>query len=216
MLKRRRSRRRGQADPQVVPARRPVVAGAAGGVGTSMVAELLDGIDDGVLAEGNGCDVLVARATSDGLVAAQAALGRLSPLAGKPLLVLVGDAPRYRPFDARVRARLARGWTCGILAVPWVEFLRHHSDPRGALAAARSSGKRPLRWARPLLGLSVAAREVLAERLAEDLAPDDPSDTGASGQDGPASPDGSPASPTGDGTPMAAALAGPATAEPSH
>ncbi|MCZ9635049.1 hypothetical protein [Rhodococcus sp. BH5] len=149
--------------------RAPVVAGAAGGVGTSVIAALIGGIDEGVVAAGRGADVLVARWDVPGCIAAGAALARMHDAAAYPALVLVADSPRPRPAEAKVLARILRGLVCEVVTVDWCEQLRMTTDPVAEITRAATLFDAPAksltRWVRPWKAVRMIVLAVVAERL---------------------------------------------------
>lgn len=111
--------------------RPPHVAGAAGGVGASVVAAALLALDCGVFQPGMPVDVLVCRDTLDSLGTAQRALALLRT---RPILAVVTGAARFPPgFSLRgpigARVRMAEGNTSGVALIPFVPSWREVESP---------------------------------------------------------------------------------------
>jgi hypothetical protein len=104
----------------------PRVAGVAGGVGTSLLADALHAIDDGVYVEGP-VDVLVCRTTVTSLGDAHRVLA-LVPY--PPVLAVVADIPDVVPAAVRARIRMvSRHAVLDAIPVPFVEGWRDVDDP---------------------------------------------------------------------------------------
>ena len=127
----------------------PLVAGVAGGVGTTMVATAIGGGDLGVFV-GRGADVLVCRATGDSLVRAGRAAQLVIGSTGRPPVIAVTAADfsgPSRPVAARLR--LLEPHAAAIVVLPFVRRWRDLAVPldevRGLLAVPHSEVPRVLR-----------------------------------------------------------------------
>lgn len=103
----------------------PRIAGVAGGVGTSLLADALHAIDDGVYVDGP-VDVLVCRTTLTSLGDAHRAL---SQVVYPPVLAVVADIPDVVPGPVRARIRMASAYLLDAIAVPFVGEWRNVDDP---------------------------------------------------------------------------------------
>lgn len=152
----------------------PTVGGIVGGIGCSTVALISHGRDMGVLAPGQATDVVVAPDTAYGLMRLEELLGQwpveVGPTAPddssattpRPVLVLIGDAPRRRPPEAALRLRMAREHIDPtVIAIPWIERLRHCGDAPAFLGEVFAAERRA-KWARQLAGYGVAVRHTVA------------------------------------------------------
>jgi hypothetical protein len=102
--------------------RQPLVAGVAGGVGTTTIAVALRALDWDLYIEGTAVDVLVCRSTVHSLGEAHRSVGH-TPY--PPILVVVDDVPdRARlaafPSAVRARTRMVEPHVAGAVAVPFV------------------------------------------------------------------------------------------------
>ena len=115
-----------------------MVAGVAGGVGTTTVARALAGLDRGVFT-GRPVDVLVCRATADSLVrAARAAYLISTQQPRRPVLAVnIADATcPSRPSLARMR--LLEPHTAGVVVLPYVRRWRDLATPLDDVAGLLS------------------------------------------------------------------------------
>ncbi|MCI0690045.1 MAG: hypothetical protein L0Y54_22840 [Sporichthyaceae bacterium] len=127
-------------EPPAPGARQFVVSAAHGGAGASTVTAMLDPDGAGAAVEAppgmpapGRCPVLVARASSYGLLRAGQVLTSW-PVAGpRPYLVLVADAPVAMPGPARFRLRVLGGSTAGVAHVRYLFRLRWFDHPTAAL-----------------------------------------------------------------------------------
>jgi hypothetical protein len=111
---------------------RPVIAGATGGTGASVLAAAIGGVDHGVHKGSDRVHLLVCRPWMTSLYAAEAVLGRyaraqagLGQHVHPPVLAVVADLPRQAVSRAaRARLRLMEPNTSGIVHVPFVAKLR--------------------------------------------------------------------------------------------
>lgn len=110
----------------------PRVAGVAGGVGTTLVARMLDtAADYGQHRPGEAVEVLVCRSVP-GQVAT--AIASATSLDVRPVLVIVDDCPQrdwLRTVTQRVE--MARPNLPAVLRVRWIEQLRAVDNPHEAL-----------------------------------------------------------------------------------
>ena len=127
----------------------PLVAGVAGGVGTTMVATAIGAGDLGVFV-GRGVDVLVCRATGDSLVRAGRAAQLLVGSTGRLPVIAVTAADASgpsRPVSARLR--LLEPHAAAIVVLPFVRRWRDLAVPldevRGLLTTPRNEVPRVLR-----------------------------------------------------------------------
>ncbi|MFB7878516.1 hypothetical protein ACFC06_24995 [Nocardia sp. NPDC056064] len=129
-------------------ARRPVIGGIAGGVGTTTVAHLLDGIDVGVV-EANGTqavDVLVTRARA---VAVSWAIATAQQMPVRPVLVVVADSEGRWPSVVRRRLKMAAAnLDTPVLRLGWLSPLAASDNPWDLLATSVFATERKThRWA---------------------------------------------------------------------
>jgi hypothetical protein len=134
--------------------RAPILVGVAGGVGTTTIATVLGSTDRSVYRAGLSVDVLVCRSTAASLAASLVAV-QSAP--GRPVLLVVADAPGKAPKTAAARMRMVQAHTTAVLYLPWVEQLREVDTPATDLATAVRAGETP-KWALP-------ARTAFAELL---------------------------------------------------
>lgn len=130
--------------------RTPVIAGVAGGVGTSTVAAALHALDAGrcgtdALA---GVDVLVCRGTGESLWRADALAGPLTTTGPRPVLAVTAEAGVPRdPMRSRLRDIEPR--FSGVLMLPyvgrWCEITDPHVEAAALLAEPPEQLPRPLR-----------------------------------------------------------------------
>ncbi|MGH3568768.1 MAG: hypothetical protein ACRDRH_22630 [Pseudonocardia sp.] len=130
--------------------RTPVIAGVAGGVGTSTVAAALHALDAGrcgaeALA---GVDVLVCRGTGESLRRADALAGPLMASGPRPVLAVTAGAGVPRdPLLARLRD--IEPQFSGVLMLPyvgrWCEVTDPHVEAAALLAEPPERLPRPLR-----------------------------------------------------------------------
>jgi hypothetical protein len=133
--------------------RAPVVAGVAGGVGTTTVAVALRG-HDGACERVDTADVLACRGTLDSLARAAAALEHAGP-GPRPVLAVTLDGARAR---GALRARLELLDAGAIVVLPHVRRWRTLADP---VAEAAILLREPVdRLPRPLRAYAAALREL--------------------------------------------------------
>ncbi|PXX53895.1 hypothetical protein DFR70_12616 [Nocardia tenerifensis] len=130
--------------------RRPVIGGIAGGVGTTTVAHLLDGIDLGVI-EANGTqsvDVLVTRATA---VAVSWAICTAQKMPARPVLVVVAGSDGRWPAVVERRLKMAAAnLATPVLRLPWFTPLPASDNPWDLLATGVfDADRKTYRWAEP-------------------------------------------------------------------
>ncbi len=145
--------------------RTPVIAGVAGGVGTSTVAAALHALDAGrcgaeALA---GVDVLVCRGTGESLRRAGALAGPLTASGSRPVLAVTAEAGMPRdPLLSRLRDIEPR--FSGVLMLPYVGRWCEVTDPH--VEAAALLAELPERLPRPLRAYAGALR-LLARTVVE-------------------------------------------------
>jgi hypothetical protein len=132
--------------------RAPVVAGVAGGVGTSTLAAALHAVDGGRAAAGSRPDVLVCRAESLHLAGPSAA----------PVLVVVADRPP--PFDQV-------GSDAAVVVVPDVVAWHGLDAPEVAGLLALAPAHRPARLAAYIAALLDVAAALVRSGVLERPAP---------------------------------------------
>ena len=125
--------------------RAPILAGVTGGVGASTVGVVLGCGDRGRFQPGVSVDVLVCRSTAASVAAAVTAV-QSAP--GRPVLLVVADAPGKPPKTATARMRMVEAHTTAVIYLPWVEQLRDADTPAHDLAAAVRAVETP-KWALP-------------------------------------------------------------------
>ncbi|MGY4102036.1 hypothetical protein ACW2Q0_21170 [Nocardia sp. R16R-3T] len=130
--------------------RRPVIGGIAGGVGTTTVAHLLDGIDMGVI-EANGTqsvDVLVTRATA---VAVSWAISTAQKMPVRPVLVVVAGSEGRWPAVVERRLKMAAtNLATPVLRLGWFSPLAASDNPWELLATGVfDADRKTYRWADP-------------------------------------------------------------------
>ncbi len=135
-------------DEAVAP-RAPLVAGVAGGVGTTTIARALAGVDRGVFT-GRPVDVLVCRATADSLVRAARAAYLISSQQHRRPVLAVNTADIAGPSRPGVaRMRLLEPHTAGVVVLPYVRRWRDLATPladvTGLLNRPVTELPRPLR-----------------------------------------------------------------------
>lgn len=110
--------------------RMPRIAGVAGGMGTSLLAEALRAHDAGVYDDGP-VDILVCRTTVNDLGAVHQAVAR-APY--PPVLAVVADIPASLPSAVRARIRMVAPHVQAAVAVPFVMEWRAMDNPYAAAA----------------------------------------------------------------------------------
>ncbi|GAA4558858.1 hypothetical protein [Pseudonocardia xishanensis] len=129
-------------------AHRPHVAGVAGGVGVTTIAHALRGHDAGIH-RGQSIEILVCRATSESLVRAAHAIGRLDQ---QPILA-VNCTDSGRPGRAvMTRLHMIAPHTARTVLLPHVDHWRALSKPLDAVrelvdSPRRDLGRQARRWA---------------------------------------------------------------------
>ncbi|MGW5317799.1 hypothetical protein [Nocardia thailandica] len=153
--------------------RGPIVGGIAGGVGTTTVAHLVDGIDVGVVdADGTRqVDVLVARSTA---VSVNWAITTAKRMWERPILVVVAHGTGHWPAVVERRLKMAAAnLDTPILRLPWASPLAASDNPWELLAdAAFHADRKAHRWANQALELHIAVSKAFAAR--RDASPPDP------------------------------------------
>lgn len=129
---------------------RPVVGGIAGGVGTTTVAHLLNGIDVGVI-EANGTqsvDVLVTRATA---VAVSWAITTAHQMPTRPVLVVIADSEGRWPSVVQRRLKMAAAnLNTPVLRLGWFSPLAASDNPWDLLTTGVfDADRKTYRWAGP-------------------------------------------------------------------
>lgn len=124
---------------------RLVVAGVAGGVGTTAVALVLGGSDARVFT-GRHTDIIVCRTTAESLLRASRAVGVLGTRLGAVAVSSLDSTRPARPVAARLRLLESSAAT---VVMPFVPALLSATDPhailRTALGTAEADLSRPLR-----------------------------------------------------------------------
>lgn len=142
----------------------PRVGGIGGGVGTSVVAALIEAQDLGVVTDAAAIEVLVCRSTASSVTKA-IALATSVPV--RPVLVVVDDCPN--PWVPEVTARVKSADIDHKMRLRWIDPLRAAANPvQTAASAVWAQDERPRKW---LLGLRedrdrlvTAVIDVLTER----------------------------------------------------
>ncbi len=130
----------------------PRVGGVAGGVGTTVVAALLQGIDVGVVnPEGiEPVQVLVCRSTAHSV---QAAVILAARMPRTPVVVVVADCGDRPPASVRHRLHMAEPNLAAIVRVPWWPSLRDLDDPAARISEVAWGGVAPSRPERSVPGV---------------------------------------------------------------
>jgi hypothetical protein len=149
--------------------RQPLVAGVAGGVGTTTIAVALKALDWDLYIDGTAVDVLVCRSTVYSLGEAHRSVGH-TPY--PPILAVVADVPdRARlaafPSAVRARTRMVEPHVAGAVAVPFVPEWRTRDKPYDDAARALDPAAETPAWLadfaaamRRLVGLLESAMDV--------------------------------------------------------
>lgn len=146
-----------QYPAQSGPLRPPVlVAGVAGGVGTSAVALCLAAVDARVFV-GRPADVLVCRTTADSLIRASRAVGILGGRLDAIAVNTLDGARPDRPVAARIRILESAAAT---VVLPFVPALLAAADPLAALQSALRSSDADL--GKPMRRFVCAVRQLAA------------------------------------------------------
>jgi hypothetical protein len=111
----------------------PVVAGAGGGVGTSVIAAALWAFDNDLYVDGEVVDVLVCKCTVASVTEAQRLVGT-APY--PPVLAVVADIPSgvghpLPPPEVTALTRMAEPHVAAQVGVPFVPQWRSRPDPDG-------------------------------------------------------------------------------------
>lgn len=124
--------------------RKPVIGGVAGGVGTSIVAAVVEGTDAARLEPGVAADVIVCRSTASSVLLAQQAIDACPT---RLALVVVADSSQRQPKTVAARLRMVEPHVAAIVRLPWIAAFREHDDPvelvRDALGQRRPT---PTEW----------------------------------------------------------------------
>lgn len=142
--------------------RQPVIAGVAGGVGTTTLAAALHATDGGVFAGRSPADVLVCRDTVASLGGAHRAV---TAAPGRPLLVVVPSTGERMPRPARARLEMVTPHA-EVAHVPWVGRWREVTDPWAQAATVLTTAREQLD--KPLRGYAQAMqqlRDTVQQRL---------------------------------------------------
>lgn len=140
------------------PVRPPRVGGVGGGVGTSLIARLLGGDDDGVLdagviSPGTAVDLLVCSSTATSVRKA-IAVAAAAPC--PVVLVVVADCGDREPATVKQRLRMAEPNLAALVRVPWFPTLRTLDDPAGHLIQVAWGDRAPQRSERTAAGVAAA------------------------------------------------------------
>jgi hypothetical protein len=120
---------------------KPLVAGAGGGVGASVVASALGAADAGLYRAGQPVHVLVCRLTMASIGDAQRAIAA-APF--PPVLAVVGDIPRAGLTGGmRGRLRMTEPLVPATVMVPYVTGWRDLADPWSASVAWQQDPRSP-------------------------------------------------------------------------
>lgn len=106
--------------------RPPVVAGVAGGVGTTMVACALRPAVDRQVYRGGPVDVLVCRST---VASVRVAHRAIAAAPGRPVLVVVQDMPQRPPTVVQSLLSMVLPHCAAIVGMPFVADWRRDSNP---------------------------------------------------------------------------------------
>ena len=150
---------------------RLVVAGVAGGVGTTVVALSLSGGDARVFT-GRDADILVCRTTAESLLRASRVAGLLGKRLGAVAVNALDGSRPARPIAARIR--LLESATATVM-IPFVPALLSAPDPHSVLRSALRTPDADL--SKPLRRFLSAVRELAAaagDRPAIPVAPSRP------------------------------------------
>ena len=114
---------------------RPRIAGAAGGVGTTTIANALHGEDARIYRANERVDVMVCRSTMASVGNAQRALAAAVPRGQHPpVLAVVDDIPGASSSHVKARLRMTEGVVTAIVPIPFVTDWRNIDDPLGLAA----------------------------------------------------------------------------------
>ncbi len=155
--------------------RPPVVAGVAGGVGTTTLAVALRAHDAGRAGGGvPAADILACRATFDSLRRAKAVLERSAPAAGAgPVLAVTLGAARVPRGPLRARLELLEDATSGVVLLPHVDGWATVADPLAEVAELLVDPAPPPRSLRAYVdALRELAAAVAASGRLDTAAPD--------------------------------------------
>lgn len=126
--------------------RHPLVAGVAGGVGTTTVAAAVAASDCGICRAGQPVDAVVCRDTVVSLGAAHRAV---NAAVGKPLLVVVASTEKATPKAASARIEMVTPHVAGVVHVPFVMRWREVTDPWSQAANVLRHSESVPKWLRP-------------------------------------------------------------------
>jgi hypothetical protein len=133
----------------------PLIAGIAGGVGTTTLARALRAIDCGIYPGAGPVDVLVARSTMYSLGCAQRAVA-MTPQ--PPILAVVADGPRARlSRQAKARLRMTEPHLAAVVMVPFVDSWPELDDPYQDAEQVLLAAEPP----KPLRGFDTALRQLV-------------------------------------------------------
>lgn len=140
--------------PHVRRQPRLVVAGVAGGVGTTAVALVLGGSDARVFT-GRPTDIIVCRTTAESLVRASRAVSVLGTRLGAVAVNSLDSTRPARPVAARLRLLESSAAT---VVMPFVPALLSAADPHGMLRSALRTAEADL--SRPIRRFLIAVRQL--------------------------------------------------------
>lgn len=126
--------------------RHPLVAGVAGGVGTTTVATAVAATDCGICRAGQPVDAVVCRDTVVSLGAAHRAV---NAAVGKPLLVVVASTSNSTPKAASARIEMVKPHVATVVHVPFVMRWREVTDPWAQAANVLRYPDSVPKWLRP-------------------------------------------------------------------
>ena len=125
--------------------RQPVIGGIGGGVGTSMIATLIGGLDVGVVA-GDGSQVVDVLVTESTASAVRAAIGAAMAMPVRPVLVVVAHSPEGWSPPVRQRLKMCEPNLPGVARVSWISALAGCDDP-WTYVVEHVFAQKPLKWA---------------------------------------------------------------------
>jgi hypothetical protein len=138
---------------------RPLIAGAAGGVGTTTIAAALHAIDRRIYRANADVDVLVCRSTMYSLGCAQRALAAVPP-GWRPVLAVVDDVPGASlSSNTKTRLKMTEGYVQAVVRVPFVADWRDFDSPADEAAEVLLPGD----VAKPLRGFAESMRALVDE-----------------------------------------------------
>lgn len=125
--------------------RQPTVGAVSGGVGTTLVANLIHAVDAGrIPADGTSpVDVLVAQSTASSVKAAISAAAAMSV---PPVLVVVAHSKERWSAPVEQRLKMCEPNLPGVVRMGWIGYLAGCDDPSTELVAGVNA-QPPPKWA---------------------------------------------------------------------